>query len=105
MATLLGAINDIDEIKVREVILFAENDSDLYDVLNRVYVPYVKTKIKKKQYNRDKALKLLEYYYQNYVRPAMKSPKKYGYDPRLNPAERKAFSQYFRAVAEEIAGE
>ena len=105
MAVLLGAVGNIDEVKVREVILFAENDYELYEILRKVYVPYVVKKISKKQYNRDKALKLLEYYYQNYVRPAMKNPRKYGYDPKLNPSERKAFSQYFRAVTEEMASE
>jgi hypothetical protein len=41
-------------------------------------------------------IKLLEYFYQNYVRPAMKNPRNYGYDPKLNVAERKEFAEYFR---------
>ncbi len=105
MAVLLGAVGNIDEVKLREVILFAENDSDLYNTLRDVYVLYVVRKMAKKQYDRDKALKLLEYYYQNYVRPAMKNPRNYGYDPKLNPAERKEFSRYFRAVTEQMAQE
>jgi len=95
MAVLLGAIKNDDREKVREVILFAENDSRLYDILLNVYLPNLKKKVKAGKYDSKKAVKLLEYYYQNYVRPAMKNPRNYGFDPRLNPSEREMFASYF----------
>lgn len=99
MAVLLGAIkHKIDEVKLREVILFAENDSRLYDILINVYLPAIKKKIKSGKYDSSKAITLMEYYYSNYVRPEMIKPSKYGYDPKLNPDERKAFGKYFRDI-------
>lgn len=101
MAVLLGAIkHNVDEIKLREVILFAENDRYLYDILMNTYVPAVKKKVKSGKYNKTLATKLLEYYYTNYVRREMIKPSKYGYDPKLNPEERKRFGEYFRDVIE-----
>lgn len=47
------------------------------------------------KYDRKQAPKLLEYYYSNYVRKNMKMPSKYGFDPKLNPEERKMFSRHF----------
>jgi hypothetical protein len=96
MSIFLGAVNSIDEHKVNETILFAENNADVLKKFEDIYVEYVKKKVKAKKYDRTKVIKLLEYFYQNYVRPAMKNPRNYGYDPKLNPAERKLFAEYFR---------
>jgi len=103
MSIFLGAIkvNNVDHVKVREAILFAENDERSLKALEDNYVPYVKKKIKAGKYDRKKVVKLLEYYYQNYVRPEMKKPSKYGYDPKLNPAERVHFAEYFRDIIED----
>ena len=84
----------IDKIKVDEVILFAENDRDSHDVLKNTFLPNLEKKIKSGKYDKKKAYKLLEYYY-NHVRRYMKMPRKYGYDPKLNPEERLYFSKYF----------
>jgi hypothetical protein len=96
MSVYLGAISNIDEHKVRETILFAENNADVLKKFEDIYVEYVRKKVKAKKYDRTKVIKLLEYFYQNYVRPAMKNPRNYGYDPKLNVAERKEFAEYFR---------
>lgn len=85
----------IDKVKVNEVILFAENDYDSYNALIQNYLPNLQKKIKSGTYNKTKAVKLLEYYYSNYVRGYMKMPRKYGFDPKLNPDERKMFGKYF----------
>jgi hypothetical protein len=85
----------IDKVKVDEVIQFAENDYDSYDKLMKVYLPNLEKRVKSGKYDKTKAYKLLEYYYSNYVRGYMKMPRKYGYDPKLNPAERLYFSKYF----------
>lgn len=101
MAVLLGSIDDrVDKIKVFEATSFAENDSRMYDILMNVYVPAIKRKIKQGKYDRNKAIKLMEYYYTNYVRPEMKKPSKYGHDLKLNPKERAFFGEYFRDVIE-----
>jgi hypothetical protein len=95
MSIFLGAIKNEDAELVREVILFAENDSRLHDILLNTYLPALERKVKSGKYDYKKAVKLLEYYYQNYVRPSMKNPRNYGYDPKLNPSERNSFAQYF----------
>ena len=97
----IGATSSIDQDKLREVILFAENNSRLYDVLINVYLPNLKKKKKAGKYDSKLAVKLLEYYYSNYVRPEMIKPSVYGFDPKLNPAERKEFGQHFVEVLEE----
>jgi hypothetical protein len=84
------------------VILFAENDSKLYGDLIKNYYPNLKKKIKSGKYNPELAIKLLEYYYTLYVRPYMKNPKIYGWDSKLNPAERREFGKYFRDVLLEL---
>ncbi len=99
MSIFLGAIKtkqNVDHVKVRETILFAENDERSLRAFEDIYVAYLKKKKKAGKYDRTKALKLLEYFYQNYVRPEMVKPSKYGYDPKLNPAERVHFAEYFR---------
>jgi hypothetical protein len=47
-------------------------------------------------YDRNKAVKLLEYYYSNYVRREFSKRTEMGYDPKLNIEERKAFAIHFR---------
>jgi hypothetical protein len=85
----------IDKVLVREVILFTENDYDMYKVLVTTYLDNLKKKRLNGTYDKAMSYKLLEYYYTNYVRPEMKKPRKYGLDPKLNVEERKAFSKYF----------
>lgn len=83
--------NQLDDT-VEEIVLFAENESRLYDVLMKTYLPALKKFVKRGNFDRDKALKLMEYYWTNYVRPEYK--KQFG-DVRLNPTQRKQFSEYF----------
>ena len=92
-------IGAIDKDAVRELILFAENDYRLYDTLHKVYLPNLEKKAKKGIYNKEKAIKLIEYYYQNYVRPSYK--RQLGDDIKLNPESRKSFSKHFVEVLED----
>ena len=85
----------VDKVKLNEVIIFAENDYKLYEVLTTTYLNNLKKKRLKGQYDKNKSYKLMEYYYSNYVRPEMKKPSKYGFDPQLNKSEKEAFSKYF----------
>lgn len=85
----------IDKEKVKETIIFAENDYKSYESLTTVYLDNLKKKRLKGQYDKKKAPKLLEYWYANVVRPQMKNPRNYGFDPRLNPEERALFSKHF----------
>tara|TARA_Y100000361_G_C11147574_1_gene339023 strand:+ start:982 stop:1335 length:354 start_codon:yes stop_codon:yes gene_type:complete len=85
----------IDKVKLREVILFADNDYKLYEVLTTTYLDNLKRKRLKGKYDKKKSYKLMEYYYSNYVRPEMKKPSKYGFDPKLNVEERKAFGKHY----------
>ena len=85
----------MDKEKVKEVIMFAENDYKSYEALHSTYLDNLRIKKLKGVYDKTKAAKLLEYWYSNFVRPSMKNPRNYGFDPRLNPAERKAFASYF----------
>lgn len=94
--SLLGQKNTIDRNLVEEVIIFAENDSKLYNDLMVNYLPNLQKKVLAGKYDPELAIKLLEYYYTNYVRPYMKMPRNYGIDTKLNPEERKAFAKYFR---------
>jgi hypothetical protein len=94
--TTLGQKNTIDRNLVEEVIIFAENDSKLYNDLMVNYLPNLQKKVLAGKYDPELAIKLLEYYYTNYVRPYMKMPRNYGVDTKLNPEERKAFAKYFR---------
>jgi len=89
---------DIDQTSLDEVILFAENDQNLYNALIKNYLPNLERKVKAGKYNPEMAIKLMEYYYTVYVRPYMKNPRNYGWDSKLNPAERKEFGRYFRDV-------
>lgn len=93
-----------DKVLVRETIMFAENDERSYRALIDNYLPNLQKKKLKGMYDKEKAKKLLEYYYSNYVRPEMKKPSKYGFDPKLNPAERKMFATHFVEVLEDEYG-
>jgi len=92
----MGQKDTIGRDIVEEVIIFAENDSKLYNDLMVNYLPNLQKKVLSGKYDPELAIKLLEYYYTNYVRPYMKMPRNGGYDPKLNPMERKAFAAYFR---------
>jgi hypothetical protein len=85
----------IDKIAVNEVILFAENDSFCYQHLIQDYLANLQKKVLKGIYDHKLAIKLLEYFYSNYVRPQIKKPSLYGWDPKLNPDERKMFAEHF----------
>ena len=89
--------NELDD-DVREVVLYAENDHRLYNVLHKTYVPALLKFKKKGTFDRDKALKLMEYYWSNYVRPSYK--KDFG-DVKLDPSQRRAFSDYFLTSLED----
>jgi hypothetical protein len=93
---LLASKNIVDRQLVDEVIIFAENDSKMYEALMKNYLPNLQKKVLAGKYDPEQAIKLLEYYYTNYVRPSMKLPRNYGFDPKLNPDERKLFAKYFR---------
>jgi len=93
---LLASKNIVDRQLVDEVIIFAENDSKMYEALMKNYLPNLQKKVLAGKYDPEQAIKLLEYYYTNYVRPYMKLPRNYGFDPKLNPDERKLFAKYFR---------
>lgn len=87
--------HEIDAIAVNEAILIIENDFKMYDVLMKTYLPNLQKKFLTGQYDDEKAIKLLEYFYTNYARPRLKS-REYGWDPKFNPAERKEFAKYFK---------
>ena len=83
----------VDKELVREVILFAENNVRCYESLMANYLPNLQKKVLKGVYDRKLAIKLLVYYYSNYVRPEMIKPRVYGLDPKLNPEERLIFAE------------
>ena len=85
----------VDKEKVRETILFADNDYRMYEVLTTTYLNNLTKKRLKGQYDKKKSYKLMEYYYTNYVRPEMKKPSKYGFDPQLNKTEKEVFAKYY----------
>ena len=85
----------VDKVKLREVILFADNDEKSYEILTTIYLDNLKRKRLKGNYDKKKSYKLLEYYYSNYVRKEMIKPSKYGFDPKLNVEERKAFGKHY----------
>ena len=84
---------EIDKVLIREVEIFSENDRDVYKALMNIYVPMFSRKIISGRFDKSKAPKGLELWYNNYVRPEMKKMHKYGFDPKLNPAERKFFTE------------
>jgi hypothetical protein len=83
----------IDKHMVDETISCAENSYFCYQHLINDYLSNLQKKVAKGIYDHKLAIKLLEYYYSNYVRPTMK--KEWGTDPKLNPAERAEFAEYF----------
>jgi hypothetical protein len=85
---------EIDQIKVDEVISVGENNSYCYKHLINDYLSNLQKKYVRGVYDKEKATKLLEYYYSNYVR--REAIKYLSYDPALNVAERKLFGEHFR---------
>lgn len=81
-----------DEDALQELILYAENDRRLYDILMNTYLPALQKFVKRGTYDATKAVKLMEYYYSNYVRPAYK--KEFG-DVPLSKSDRQKFAQHF----------
>ena len=90
----------MDKIKVNEVIDFAENNYYCYRHLVTDYLGNLQKKKISGKYDRNLAVKLLEYFYSNYVRPEFKKRTEMGYDPKLNPEERKMFATHFRNYLE-----
>lgn len=88
----------IDHDAVREAILYAENDSRLYNILHKTFVPSLQKFIDKGTFQESGAIKSLGNYFTLYVRPAYK--KEFG-DLRLNPEERKEFAKYFLKTLKE----
>jgi hypothetical protein len=101
----IGATHNVDEDKLREIFLFTDNDSHLHEKFMQNYIPAMKKKLKSGKYDANLAIKLMEYYHSNYVRPYMKDQRHYGTDYQLNPAERKAFGEYYRDKAIEYINE
>jgi len=91
--------DDFDSDAVRELCLFAENDPKMYRSLINNYLNNMLSKKKRGVYDHDLAIKLLEYYYSNYVRPEYR--RQFGADIRLNPSERREFAEYFVNFLEE----
>lgn len=87
-------IQNIDVIAVNEVILICSNDSKLYDVLIKTYLPNLQKKLIAGKYDPQKAIKLLEIFYTRYCRPRLKGIT-YKWDPKLNPGERYEVAKYF----------
>lgn len=80
----------VDNDAVTELIGHAMNTNKTYDILMNTYVPALMKFKKKGTFDRNKALKLLEYYYQK-VRESYK--REHGDDIKLDPASRKSFSE------------
>lgn len=90
----MAKIHDIDVIAVNEAILICENDSKLYDILIKTYLPNLQKKFVSGKYDPEKAIKLMEYFYTNYCKPRLRGIT-YRWDPKFNPAERYEFGKYF----------
>jgi len=84
---------------VEQLTMFADNDQRLYRALMDNYLKNMVTKKKRGVYDHNLAIKLLEYYYQNYVRPEYK--RQMGEDIKLTPQERKQFAEYYVNALEE----
>lgn len=66
--------------------------------MHKTYVPALQKFIDKGTFQESGAIKLLVYYWTNYVRPSYK--KEFG-DLPLNPEERKEFAKYFLKTLKE----
>lgn len=91
----------MDKEKVRELILWAENNQYCYKHLVGEYLDNMKRRWLNGTYDSAKATKLLEYFYSNYVRPTAKKRTELGYDPKLNPQERIVFANHFKKYLED----
>ena len=89
---------EIDRVKVDEVISFAVKTEYCYKHLVTDYLNNMQRRWVKGTYDRTKVIKLLEYFYSNYVRSPFK--REMGYDPALNVKERQVFATYFRDYLE-----
>lgn len=82
-----------NEDNLQDAIDFAENTYDVYQQLERSYLPAVKRFVKRGTYDETKALKLMEYYWSVYCRPAYKRINKT--DLKLSVSDRQKFAKYF----------
>jgi predicted TIM-barrel fold metal-dependent hydrolase len=88
--------HQIDKAAVRELILFAQNNSkQAYKILIEVYLPNFQKKALKGIFDKQLAIKALGNYYYAQVRVLYK--KEFRADIQLNPAERAEFGAYFLA--------
>lgn len=89
-----GSAKNIDKDLINETYNFVMNDYETYNILTDIYFKNLKKKKKKGILNAEKAYLLLgTYFLNNYVRREMKKPEKYGFDPKMTPAERKEFGK------------
>jgi len=85
----------IDKEMVNEIILTSENERDLYLILTTTYLDNLKKKRLKGTYDKKASYKLMEYFYQNHIRPSLKKRTSFGFDPKLNPSERALIGKYY----------
>ncbi len=85
-----------NEDNLQDAIDFAENTYDVYQQLERSYLPAVKRFVKRGTYDETKALKLMEYFWSVYCRPAYKRINKT--DLKLSASDRQKFAKYFLDV-------
>ena len=94
-------IGAIQNDKIDELIYSIENDRYLNSKLREDYKAF-EMQAKKGSYNKEKAIKKMESFYQNYARPLYMPFS--GIDIKLNPESRKAFGKYFIDIFEEQYG-
>lgn len=82
---------EVDEIAVRELVLYAENDADLYRQSALPIIANLQRKVKKGTYDAELAIKLWRYH-------ADRAAKKYiqEFDGEFSPATRNAAAKEFR---------
>lgn len=94
-------IGAIQNDKIDELIYSIENDRYLTRKLMEHFRAF-KMQAKKGSYNKEKAIKKMESFYQNYARPLYMPFS--GIDIKLNRESRKAFGKYFIDIFEEEYG-
>ena len=82
---------EVDEVAVRELVLYAENDADLYRQSASPIIANLQRKVKKGTYDAELAIKLWRYH-------ADRAAKKYiqEFDGEFSPATRNAAAKEFR---------
>jgi len=82
---------EVDEVAVRELVLYAENDADLYRQSALPIIANLQRKVKKGTYDAELAIKLWRYH-------ADRAAKKYiqEFDGEFSPATRNAAAKEFR---------